>query len=357
MLASDPPAAHWPHGGAISFVDVSVVYRPGLPPAVVSFSAELRARERAAVVGRTGAGKSTLVPPALPWAGPMECTMQRTMQHAMYPSRLRHAPCTAPCVPQVLALFRLTAYSGRILIDGRELQSVGLERVRKCVTIIPQEPVLHSGTVAHNLDPFESTARAEMLAALQRAGLPPEMLEQAVDKGGSNLSSGERQLLCFARALLQRRPVLVLDEATSNLDAVTDEKMQLLLRTELSELTLLTIAHRLQTIIDYEQARRTRRLIKRPTPDQPRPPQPIAVTRDITLCLPIPPQAGTRDGRGPAARGGCASAAAADAWLGAQRHGGGARRGCRSGSQPARRSRSRAEARTKGQGLVHGVAR
>jgi len=182
---------------------------------------------------------------------------------------MRHARRHVPCVPQVLALFRLTAYSGRILIDGRELQSVGLERVRKCVTIIPQEPVLHSGTGAHNLDPFKSTPRAEMLAALQRAGLPSEMLEQAVDKGGSNLSSGERQLLCFARALLQRRPVLVLDEATSNLDAVTDEKMQVLLRTEFSELTLLTIAHRLQTIIDYEQARRTRRLIKRPTPDQP----------------------------------------------------------------------------------------
>jgi len=80
VLASDPPAAHWPHEGAISFVDVSVVYRPGLPPAVVSFSAELRARERAAVVGRTGAGKSTLVPAALPWG-----------------LALWHAPCSARC--------------------------------------------------------------------------------------------------------------------------------------------------------------------------------------------------------------------------------------------------------------------
>ena len=136
MLASDPPAAHWPHEGAISFVDVSVVYRPGLPPAVVSFSAELRARERAAVVGRTGAGKSTLVPAALPWAGPMACTLQRTMQHAMYPSRLRHAPCTAPCVPQVLALFQLTVYIvylpwlyGLLTVAGaRALPADGVQR-------------------------------------------------------------------------------------------------------------------------------------------------------------------------------------------------------------------------------------
>ena len=115
------------------------------------------------------------------------------------------------------------------------------------------DPVLHKGDVAHNLDPFDGTPREQLLAALRRARLPPEMLDAPVEKGGANLSSGERQLLCFARALLQRRPVLVLDEATSNLDASTDEKMQGLLRTEFSDLTLLTIAHRLQTIIDYEQ--------------------------------------------------------------------------------------------------------
>ena len=212
-LQSDPPLDAWPLGGAITFSNVSVIYRPGLPPAVQGFSAELRAQERSAVVGRTGAGKSTLV----------------------------------------LALFRLTPYSGTITIDGHELTELGLERVRNCITIIPQDPVLHKGTVAHNLDPFEGTSKQELLAALTRARLPADMLEQEVEKGGCNFSSGERQLLCFARALLQKRPVLVLDEATSNLDAATDEKMQVLLRTEFSELTLLTIAHRLQTIIDYEQ--------------------------------------------------------------------------------------------------------
>ena len=125
----------------------------------------------------------------------------------------------------------------------------------------PQDPVLFKGTVAHNLDPFGTAEPAELAEVVTRARLPTSLLAVEVEKGGGNLSAGERQLLCFARALLQRRPVLVLDEATSNLDAVTDEKMQVLLRTEFSELTLLTIAHRLQTIIDYEQARRTRRLI------------------------------------------------------------------------------------------------
>ena len=95
MLASDPPAAHWPHEGAISFVDVSVVYRPGLPPAVVSFSAELRARERAAVVGRTGAGKSTLVPAALPWGWPygMHPAAHDATRHVPVPP----TPCAMHC--------------------------------------------------------------------------------------------------------------------------------------------------------------------------------------------------------------------------------------------------------------------
>ena len=117
---------------------------------------------------------------------------------------------------------------------------------------VSAQPVLHQGTVAHNLDPFGDVGGARLADALEHAGLRRAMASEEVAKGGSNLSSGERQLLCFARALLQRRPILILDEATSNLDAESDEKIQQLLRAEFASLTLLTIAHRLHTIIDYD---------------------------------------------------------------------------------------------------------
>ena len=106
--------------------------------------------------------------------------------------------------------------------------------------------------MSHNLDPFSKHSAAELRQVLTRTGLPEDLLSTEVEKGGSNLSSGERQLLCFARALLQQRAILVLDEATSNLDAASDSRMQALLRNEFKGVTVLTIAHRLLTIIDYD---------------------------------------------------------------------------------------------------------
>jgi ATP-binding cassette, subfamily C (CFTR/MRP), member 1 len=206
-------AAAWPCGGSIVFENLCVRYRSGLPLALDGFSARIAARERVGVVGRTGAGKSSLM----------------------------------------LALFRLVdAESGSVHIDGRELSSLGLDAARSCISIIPQEPTLFRGTVAHNLDPFALSSDEEKAAAIARARLPREMLSLEVEKGGVNLSSGERQLLCFARALLQPRPILVLDEATSNLDAASDAAMQALLRNDLRSCTLLTIAHRLLTVVDYD---------------------------------------------------------------------------------------------------------
>ena len=208
-----PPRGTWPKDGSIEFEDVSLRYRPGLPLALDSFSARIAARERVGIVGRTGAGKSTLM----------------------------------------LALFRLVDYeAGAVRIDGREVRELGLDTTRKCITIIPQEPVLFKGTVAHNLDPFDAASQAAKEAAVVRARLPADMLSLQVEKAGANLSAGERQLLCFARAMLQPRPIMMLDEATSNLDSASDEAMQKLLRSEFRDLTLLTIAHRLHTVIDYD---------------------------------------------------------------------------------------------------------
>jgi ABC-type multidrug transport system fused ATPase/permease subunit len=118
-----------------------------------------------------------------------------------------------------------------------------------------QEPVLHAGTVQHNIDPFDEQPTDTVREALTRARLPESMLHMVLEKGGANLSSGERQLLCFARALLNvgTRPVLILDEATSNLDAASDAAVQSLLRSEFAGRTVLTIAHRLTTIIDYHR--------------------------------------------------------------------------------------------------------
>jgi ABC-type multidrug transport system fused ATPase/permease subunit len=206
--------ATWPPHGRLEFRDVSVRYQPGLPLVLDTVSFVVNARQRCGIVGRTGAGKSTLM----------------------------------------LALFRLIEPAGgSISIDGVNLLELGLAKARSCTTIIPQEPVLFKGTIKHNIDPFGESSDAAMVDAIRRARLPAEILDVEVDKGGTNLSAGERQLLCFARAMLQPRRLLVLDEATSNLDRASDAAIQELVRSEFESSTLLTIAHRLVTIIDYHK--------------------------------------------------------------------------------------------------------
>jgi len=210
----DPPHDTWPKGGTIVFRDVSMCYRPGLPLALRDFSATVDGGSKCGIVGRTGAGKSTLI----------------------------------------LVLFRLVEpKNGQIAIDGVDTLSMGLRALRRAITIIPQDPVLHEGSVAHNLDPFGKTSEATLRDVLRRARLEEAMLERSVSKGGSNLSSGERQLLCFARSLLEDAKILILDEATSNLDEGSDAAIQKLLRDEFARHTVLTIAHRLVTVIDYDK--------------------------------------------------------------------------------------------------------
>jgi ABC-type multidrug transport system fused ATPase/permease subunit len=204
--------------GKINFNNYSVKYRPNTPIVLKNLNFEILPQEKIGVVGRTGSGKSTLC----------------------------------------LCIFRLLeATEGNIYIDDKDISQIGLEMLRKNLTIIPQEPTIIEGTLRENVDPSNNFSDEEIKSILYDVGLDDfledKTLDYQIENNGNNISIGEKQLICIARALIKKSKIILMDEATANIDYRNESILKQNINEDTKESTVITIAHRIKTVINYDK--------------------------------------------------------------------------------------------------------